>query len=441
METNSFKSMHSLIVDSGPIIKNDPPISTLLSQAEALYTVPLVLEEIRDANTRSRLEISLMPFLKVRIPKQASVKVIQDFARKTGDLEVLSRTDIHLMALTYEIECERNHGNWRLRSSPGQKRLNGAPPASLDKRDSSPIVKESDSVLQHPSDVAISNDENNYCEIIKSNQESSALLSTSLQDSFKKISLSSQENQLSLNNNLIVLDSKDLLTSSIPEMLSKSISSPDESSDDEGWIKHSNLKRFQENDRGVATLPKDKVKIVQAALITNDFAMQNVSLRMNLNVLSSNLQRISNLRTWVLRCHACFKITKNMERQFCECCGKPTLLRVACSTNTDGSFKLHLKKNMQWNTRGNVYSIPKPRGGNSSGKLAAETRKGDWGSNLILAEDQKEYVKALRIDQRTKMRELMDDEFAPDLFSGMRRNRGTKPIIGAGRNINSRKRK
>jgi RNA-binding protein NOB1 len=41
----SIKPVHSLVVDANAIIKNDPPVSTLLSQAEQLYTIPAVVSE------------------------------------------------------------------------------------------------------------------------------------------------------------------------------------------------------------------------------------------------------------------------------------------------------------------------------------------------------------------------------------------------------------
>ncbi|KAK5733778.1 20S-pre-rRNA D-site endonuclease nob1 [Elasticomyces elasticus] len=126
------KPVHTLVLDTGAIIKNDPPISTLLAQSEALITVPAILSEIRDAATRSRVETTLLPFLTVRSPAPASVKFVTDFARRTGDLVVLSKPDIQIIALTYEVECERNHGDWRLRKVPGQKRVNGAPPARVE---------------------------------------------------------------------------------------------------------------------------------------------------------------------------------------------------------------------------------------------------------------------------------------------------------------------
>jgi RNA-binding protein NOB1 len=122
------KPIHTIILDAGPIIKGEPAVSTLLGQCEELLTTTSVIDEIKDKATRTRLETVLMPFLAMRTPKLPSVKFVSEFARKTGDLPVLSRTDIELLALSYELECERNEGDWRLRKSPGQKRTNGPSP-------------------------------------------------------------------------------------------------------------------------------------------------------------------------------------------------------------------------------------------------------------------------------------------------------------------------
>jgi RNA-binding protein NOB1 len=64
----------------------------------------------------------------MRAPKLSSVKVVSEFSKKTGDFSVLSHTDIELLALAYELECEKNGGDWRLRKTPGQKRTNGPSP-------------------------------------------------------------------------------------------------------------------------------------------------------------------------------------------------------------------------------------------------------------------------------------------------------------------------
>jgi len=39
------KRVHSLILDANAIIKNEPSVSSLIAQAEQLYTIPAVLSE------------------------------------------------------------------------------------------------------------------------------------------------------------------------------------------------------------------------------------------------------------------------------------------------------------------------------------------------------------------------------------------------------------
>jgi RNA-binding protein NOB1 len=115
-------------------------------------------------------------------------------------------------------------------------------------------------------------------------------------------------------------------------------------------------------------------------------------------------------------------------------------MRASCSTDKDGNFKVHLKKNMQWNNRGNVFSIPKPVAGTANGKNIQGGGKGGWGNELILAEDQKEYVNAMTTARRRKERDLMDQDYLPSILSGDRRGSNGKPKVGGGRNVNSKKR-
>ncbi|TAQ89427.1 hypothetical protein B7494_g2240 [Chlorociboria aeruginascens] len=448
MTTSSdTKPVDSLILDAGPIIKNDPSVSTLLGQAEKLYTIPAVIEEIRDAVTRARVESTLLPFLTLRSPGLASIKIISDFARRTGDLEVLSRPDIHLMALAYELECERNHGNWRLRSTPGQKRLNGAPPTALigetateeqvssESRVPEQTVKTPTAIPETrgawgtPTPILVGDS--------KKEPTPEKLLQSVQISKYTKPSTEAQERE----------DAAEQPAENgqcIPETdppVEEVQASEDDLSDEEGWITPSNLKKHQAKDANGASEPQEEPKTMQVALITSDFAMQNVLLRMNLNLLSPSLQRIRQLKTWVLRCHACFAISRDMSKQFCNRCGKPTLLRTSCSTDRDGNFKIHLKKHMEWNTRGNVYSIPKPVAGTSNGKLVAGGGKGGWGQGLILAEDQKEYVQAITGARRKKEKDLMDEDYLPSILSGDRGRAGGRPKIGAGKNVNSKKRR
>ncbi|KAE9364434.1 D-site 20S pre-rRNA nuclease [Stipitochalara longipes BDJ] len=444
MATDAPKLIHCIVLDAGPIIKNEPSVSTLLGQAEALYTIPAVIDEIRDAVTRARIENTLLPFLKLRSPRPASIKVISDFARKTGDLEVLSRPDIHLMALAYELECERNHGDWRLRSTPGQKGPNGVKPESL-KNNATRETEEAvvETVKESEGEKAAPPETRGAWGTSIPTAEATA---ESVKERLENTHISLPETVEVQESTAEILSPSAEKTAEAPAPSDPSVeeveASESEGSDDEGgWITPSNLKKHQERDANGAAKPSKAPPRMEVVTITSDYAMQNVLLRMNLNLMAPNLARIRQLKSWVLRCHACFYITKDMSKQFCARCGKPTLLRTSCSTDKDGNFKVHLKKNMQWNTRGNVYSIPKPVAGTSNGKLVAGGGKGGWGQSLILAEDQKEYLQAMTGARRNKEKDLMDEDYLPNLLSGDRGRAGGRPKVGAGKNVNSKKRR
>lgn len=170
---------------------------------------------------------------------------------------------------------------------------------------------------------------------------------------------------------------------------------------------------------------------------------QNVALRINLHLVSpSNLSRITKLKTWVLRCYGCFTVTRQMQKQFCPKCGQATLTRTSCSTDAAGNTRLHLKKNFQYNKRGNVYSVPKPVHGSASGKLSnvqGGGKKG-WGRDLILAEDQKEYIQKTEEDRRARYRDIMDEDYLPGILTGDRTGGHGRIKVGAGRSVNAKKR-
>ncbi len=97
---------------------------------------------------------------------------------------------------------------------------------------------------------------------------------------------------------------------------------------------------------------------------------------------------------------------------------------------------------MQWNSRGDRFSIPKPVAGTSNGKVGGGGGgKGGWGQGLILAEDQKEYVRAVGTEGKRKERNLMDQDYLPSILTGDRNRGGERIKIGAGRNVNSRRRR
>lgn len=438
------KSVHSIVLDAGPILRNDPSISTLLAKSDELLTAPSVLSEIKDQDARSRVETTLRPFLILRTPSPASIKVITEFAKKTGDFAVLSAPDIQVLSLAYELECERNGGDWRLRKVPGQKRINGPAPARessiapgthcADKDAPVEQLISSDSGAATRSNTddkqGLAHDENVFSEqppipadVLPAAYAIHQLKITATVD--PQNNKSDTEKRWDGDDSGAVSDGPGL-----------------DSSDSEEWITPSNLKRHQLKDTGFATKPFHRDTTLQVAVLTTDFAMQNVLLSMGLNLISPSMQQIQNIKTYILRCHACFQQTKDMTKQFCPRCGKPTLTRVSCSTSQDGKFKIHLKKNMQWNHRGDRFSIPKPVPGSAHGKKGVRKGggKGGWGQELILAEDQKEYVRALRGQGHTKKLDPMDQDYLPGILTGQRGRDGERITIGGGRNINAKKR-
>ena len=356
-----------------------------------------------------------MPFLTTRSPKPESIKFVKDFAKKTGDSISLSQTDYQVLALAYDLECERNGGDWRLRNTPGQKRVNGSPPIKEEVEANTETV-----AADNPADVEDDVDE------IETDLEGVRISNTP--------SIPEVQGTDATEGN-----------SSQPTPTTEPVPEEEDSADsDEGWITPSNIKKHRAKDDAANSTSKPETRTLQVATMTGDFAMQNVLLQINLNLISTKTcKRITQIKQFILRCHACFNTTKDMSKQFCPRCGQPALTRVTCTTNEKGEFKLHLKANMQWNNRGNVYSIPKAGTGNATQKWKGSKSgggQGGWGNDLILAEDQKEYVRAMSTMKRTKAKDLMDEDTLPGILTGERERNGGRTRVGAGKNINSRKR-
>ncbi|KAM6250989.1 RNA-binding protein NOB1 isoform 1-T1 [Spheniscus humboldti] len=93
-------------------------------------------------------------------------------------------------------------------------------------------------------------------------------------------------------------------------------------------------------------------------------SLQNVLLQMGLHVLAVNGMLIRQARSYILRCHGCFKTTSDMTKVFCPHCGNKTLKKVAVSISDDGSLHMHFSRNPKvLNPRGLRYPLPAPKGG------------------------------------------------------------------------------
>ncbi|KAJ4293636.1 20S-pre-rRNA D-site endonuclease nob1 [Kalmusia sp. IMI 367209] len=441
----SQKPIHSIIIDTGPLIKNAVSISTIINAAEVLYTTPAIIAEIRDPATRSRVETTLLPFLNIKTPSPTSYEAVAAFAKKTGDYPVLSRQDLGILALAYEVHCEKNGGPWGLRNVPKGPRAEKPGNQPEAKSESEQKVE---GVIEAPQgEVAVNprsrqdgehapTEESIQPDVQSSEEPPSAntadLKSQSTEEPVKEATQQQQQTAKELpsepaieskvpikGTEAVQQDLSNLQVSDLPSATQQPTppaSSEEDDSDGGEWITPGNVSKHKAKDADKTPLRKGDPQM-GVATMTIDFAMQNVLLQMGMDLLSTNMQRIRRARAQVLRCHACFLVTREMDKQFCSRCGQPALKRVSCSTNSKGEFRIHLAKNYQHTNRGNRYSIPKPVAGTSNGKNAGKGGgKGGWGRELVLSEDQKEYQKQIGEGKRTKTRDLMDEDYLPGLL-------------------------
>jgi RNA-binding protein NOB1 len=110
----------NLVVDSGPIIKGVP----LHTIGKNIWTIPEVLAEIKDKRSRQQIT-TMIPFdFKVKEPSDEAIKFVIDFARKTGDMRSLSKTDTKVIALAYMLEKEVKGSVEHLHTEPRNVKVN-----------------------------------------------------------------------------------------------------------------------------------------------------------------------------------------------------------------------------------------------------------------------------------------------------------------------------
>ncbi|NXR87663.1 NOB1 protein, partial [Hypocryptadius cinnamomeus] len=352
--------------------------------ADALYTVPEVLAEIRDRPARRRLA-ALPCELRLRRPRPELLRLVTEFSKKTGDYPSLSAADLQVLALTCQLQADID-GPGCVRWEPQDKvRLSSTPrhpeaplhlagfhlpakhkPAGKGPRQPGPS--------SGPAPV-------------ESDEFGSFL--------YWRPPLPNIEEEL--RELLAIAGSPEEHRSPADGASAGEEEEEDEESDDEGWITPSNLKQAQQDTGHCDTAPVG----VQVGCVTTDFAMQNVLLQMGLHVLAVNGMLIRRARSYILRCHGCFRTTSDMTKVFCPHCGNKTLKKVAVSVSDDGSLHMHFSRNPKvLNPRGLRYPLPAPQGGKHA-------------NNPHLVEDQRFPQQRLSRKARQKT-----NVFDPDYLAG-----------------------
>ncbi|KAI0750999.1 Nin one binding Zn-ribbon like-domain-containing protein [Daedaleopsis nitida] len=495
-----------LVLDAGPLLS----LSPLRGLAQTYYTVPQILDELKDKRAREhfeRLGLSAGVSIEVKGPATASVAHVIQWAKKTGDYSVLSHADLCVLALTYELDQKEKEEKEKANQEESEQDINTnvptgdnnaedgstVPSAQEDDESISIVVSEETEAHEHD-DLTSDADEPPPSSDPDEDEEDSPKDLEEREPLEVELQPVREESTLGTPSNTSPPLPKPSTISSAPSAPSHSTEIPaetpednaplydDPSDEDDGegeWITPKNVALHK--SRALDLLPsaadgrkgkKQTQETIPVGCMTADFAMQNVLLQMGLGLVGVEGKRIERVKSWVLRCHACFKICKDASRKFCPSCGNPTLLRASVTISSPNAgpntraMQVHLKKNFQFKTRGTIYSIPAPKPG------SAKTGPGE---GLILREDQAGWQRAKKIADGKREREekrmlnaasrsaemgqggavlgsWMDPDWVPEIMSvgtgGKGRSTRTRgfdgdmPIVGYGRrNPNEKKRK
>lgn len=342
-----------LIVDTGPILQG----TQLSALGGVLHTVPEVLAEIRDEATRERLSRLPADWIQLTTPSAAALSAVKEFAKRTGDTVSLSAVDLRVIALTLTLEQKYNP-NYALPTEPTLTVHQGQ---SETERETATSVKGAKG---------------------KGKGKGKGKSLTHIDDGWITPENLAQVTRASLG---IVEGDED---------------EGEEREDTEDGAYEAKHAIVREDDllSSPSETPKGpRTSTTVVGCISTDFAVQNLLLQMRLKAVGPEGYRIRQLKNWLLRCHACYWTTQQMERRFCDRCGGPTLIRTSYRVTNDGQVHLFLKKNFQYNNRGTMAPMPLPRGKGRGSNAEPPV--------LLLREDQKEYEREMKKYERQQRKE------------------------------------
>lgn len=369
-----------------------------------------VVDEI--TNKRQLRRLIVLPYdLAIKDVFPENIKAVTEFSKKTGDYPSLSATDIKVMALTYQLEKEKV-GTAHLRQEPVMAptvRLSTHKPQEdktavnisgfylPGKQEETKEGEENKVGVETKEETDNSGNQNETSDettsksedLVDNGNEDTSGAEEEIEDNVVEVDLSEKFATLDcgpLEDTIegqkvddILASVKDNQNEDDDEDENEENSDDGEDSDaesgysddDSGWITPGNVQKAkkQMNDEFV----EDKPAVV--ACITTDFAMQNVLKQLGLNVAALDGRMIKQIRTFILRCHTCFKTTSLMEKVFCPKCGNKTLKKVSVSVDANGKQHIHINARRPLTARGKKFSLPTFKGGKHS-------------SNPVLSADQ-----------------------------------------------------
>lgn len=380
--------------------------------AENILTIRGVLDEIKNKRQIKRLVV--LPFdVEVREPTPESVRVVVDFARKTGDFASLSAVDLKVVALTYELEKE-HVGTDHLRKEPVMaKTIIRQFGAKLPEISSEGFFPKTLNAAEDGAAVE-SKETNETAE----DQETidDAAFERELAEKFGKLNTETEEGDENEDQDGHEEEEEEQFEDEVkPEDLLKKVEVGDESEEaaDEQNSQEENEEEEEDSDDGGGWITPSNVKVVKremskdvkeekpvaVACMTTDFSVQNVCKQMGLNLSAIDGRVIREARTFILRCYTCFRTTTLVHKIFCPKCGHKTMKRCAVSIDEHGQQTIHINMRKPITAKGKNKSLPHFKGGKHS-------------ANPIIFEDQQIPKQMPSRVARTKTSALDEDYIA-----------------------------
>jgi RNA-binding protein NOB1 len=374
---------YPVILDANALIRGDINYIRSLG-ADDVITLPAILAEVRDKVSREMLASWPVKPNEMN-PDAASIECVEAFAKLTGDITTLSRQDIRVLALAVMLE-RRINGGGNLRDKPqvnvlrrhsekpsegaavggGAAAAVGADEDWGEEADVEDGANDEDALCADSGGAVVDcdgvsagdgDDDDGEAELALLNSELAALDTTGGGASSCHVSALGAEEHADDGDEWQVVTRKREQAVAQRDSSTKATALPGwyiGDDDEAGWIGPASAGAAavgaatskavdQSHDFALeeaSASASDFVSPSSAALavptspcvrvVTADFAMQNVLLQMGIQVIGTAGRMVRGVKTFVLKCHSCFKICMDATREFCPHCGNHTMMKVGC---------------------------------------------------------------------------------------------------------------
>lgn len=317
-----------IVLDAAPLLDASYVLPTgdveTGAAAPVFYTIPEVLAEIKDEQSIQRLaQLRAVHDLTVQQPTKEAVDLVIQFAKRSGDLQVLSRADLRLVALAVS-RMQANHIH--LRTSPFQaithEGVQQKPNRKVKQQQQSSNKTQNERQKEGESTAALGaeteEDEDGEETLIEAvqalqvteSEEASGQISRPASPSPTTMTSTKSTNEEDGEDGFVKVSHRKLKPRFRPRQMKA----------EEGWITPQNIDEMKRKHASIQTtphlengtdnlapsaLPTATKNHAAVAVMTGDFAMQNVLLQVGAFLLAHDGRRITQVRQHVLRCHAC----------------------------------------------------------------------------------------------------------------------------------------